>query len=84
RSIRDIAKLYNCAATLEAVEGCRSSLGLETMCSKCFSAANISTVLMDDGIHFDKMYNTGWHKNYVPVVGRILRIETVAEEILSE
>ncbi|XP_059063957.1 protein fluG-like isoform X1 [Cryptomeria japonica] len=83
RSIREIAKLYNCATTLEAVEKCRSFLGLETMCSKCFSAANISAVLMDDGICIDKMYNIHWHKNHVPIVGRILRIEAVAEEILS-
>lgn len=84
RSIRDIARLYNCDATLEGIEACRSSLGLESIFLKCFGAANISTVLIDDGIHFDKMYPVNWHKNYVPNVGRILRIETVAEAILNQ
>lgn len=84
RSIRDIAKLYNCDSTLEGIEVCRNSLGLESICLKCFSAANISTVLIDDGVHFDKMYPVVWHKKYVPAVGRILRIETVAEAILNQ
>lgn len=54
------------------------------MTSKCFGAARISAVLIDDGLELDKMHDVEWHKKFVPFVGRILRIERVAEKILDE
>lgn len=39
---------------------------------------------MDDGFELDKMHDIEWHKSFVPLVGRILRIEKVAEEILDQ
>eukprot|EP00252_Welwitschia_mirabilis_P011169 TRINITY_DN2511_c0_g1_i1.p1 TRINITY_DN2511_c0_g1~~TRINITY_DN2511_c0_g1_i1.p1 ORF type:complete len:844 (+),score=165.73 TRINITY_DN2511_c0_g1_i1:452-2983(+) len=84
RSIRDIAELYGCNAKLEDVEKCRSCLGLERVCSLCFAASNISAVLIDDGLRISKMHDIGWHTDFVPYVGRILRIETVAEDVLNE
>ncbi|KAI8021236.1 Protein fluG [Camellia lanceoleosa] len=47
-------------------------------------AARIAVVLIDDGIEFDKMHDIEWHRNFAPVVGRILRIEHLAEKILDE
>lgn len=84
RSLRDIAALYSCEASLEKVEGFRSAEGLKSIGSKCFQAANISIILIDDGIEFDKMLDLESHKAFAPVVGRVLRIERLAETIIND
>lgn len=84
RSIRDIAGLYSCGATLSDVENHRNSSGLHTIASKCFDAANISTIFIDDGIEFDKKQEWGWHSCFVPAVGRIIGIETLAETVINQ
>ena len=40
---------------VEGIEACCNSLGLENTLLKCLGAVNISIVLIDDGIHFDKI-----------------------------
>ncbi|WRX23496.1 Amidohydrolase-related - like 5 [Theobroma cacao] len=57
--------------------------GHAAISSKCFKAAGISAILVDDGLKLDKKHDIQWHKNFVPFVGRILRIERLAEEILD-
>ena len=84
RSLKDIAELYNCEASLEKVEEFRTSQGLSSIASKCFQAANISAILMDDGIEFDGMLELESHKEFVPTVGRVLRIEWLAETIIND
>lgn len=84
RSLRDVAGLYNCGASLPEVEAHRRSSGLQSIGSKCFASANICALLIDDGIVFDKMHDWEWHSRLVPAVGRILRIERLAETILNE
>lgn len=84
RSLRDIAALYNCRASLDELESHRKSSGLLSITAKCFEAANVSAVLIDDGILFDKMCDLEWHKSFAPAVGRILRIEHLAETILND
>nr|KJB15107.1 hypothetical protein B456_002G160800 [Gossypium raimondii] len=83
RSLRDIAELYGTESSLDAVEQYRRSSGLQAISSKCFKAAGISAILIDDGLKLDKKHDIRWHKNFVPFVGRILRIELLAEEILD-
>ncbi|KAK3445465.1 hypothetical protein EUGRSUZ_A01617 [Eucalyptus grandis] len=84
RNLRDIAKLYGTESSLKAVEEYRRTAGLQSISSLCFKAARISAVLIDDGLQLDKKHDLKWHKSLVPVVGRILRIERLAEEILNE
>ena len=84
RSLREVAELYGCEKSLESVEEHRRVAGLEAISSRCFEAARISAVLIDDGLNLDKMHGIDWHKSFVPTVGRILRIESLAEQILSE
>ncbi|XP_066385020.1 protein fluG-like isoform X1 [Miscanthus floridulus] len=84
RSLRDIAALYKCEPLLEKVEKFRSAEGLKSIGSKCFQAANISVILIDDGIAFDKMLDLESHKAFAPVVGRVLRIERLAETIIND
>ncbi|ONK70939.1 uncharacterized protein A4U43_C04F3070 [Asparagus officinalis] len=83
RSLRDIAELYGCERSLDGVEKHRKVSGLDSIGSKCFEAANLSAVFIDDGIMFDKILEWDWHKSVVPAVGRILRIEHLAETILN-
>jgi len=84
RSLRDIAELYGCEGSLNGVETHRKASGLESIASKCFEAANLSAVFIDDGIVFDKMREWDWHTRLAPAVGRVLRIEHLAETILNE
>ncbi|XP_004304487.1 PREDICTED: protein fluG [Fragaria vesca subsp. vesca] len=84
RSLKEVAELYGCEKSLEAVEEHRRVAGVEAISSRCFEAARISALLIDDGLKLDKMYGIDWHKSAAPVVGRILRIESLAEQILDE
>lgn len=84
RNLRHIAELYGSELSLHGVEEYRKLSGLQSISSTCFEAARISAILIDDGIEFDKMHDIEWHKNVAPVVGRILRIERLAEKILDE
>ncbi|KAE9590023.1 hypothetical protein Lalb_Chr21g0315151 [Lupinus albus] len=84
RNLKDIAELYGCESTLQSVEDYRRVNGIQSICSTCFKTARISTILIDDGFEVDKMHYIEWHKSFSPLVGRILRIERVAEQILEE
>nr|XP_043629896.1 protein fluG [Erigeron canadensis] len=84
RSLRDVAELYGSESTLQGVQEYRGSSGIKTISKVCFKAAGISTVLIDDGFILDKMLSIEKHRDFVPFVGRILRIERLAEEILDE
>ncbi|GAB2272270.1 hypothetical protein Dimus_007090 [Dionaea muscipula] len=84
RGLKELAELYGCGWSLNEIEEHRKLSGLESICSTCFGAARISALLIDDGIEFDKNHDIQWHKSYAPFVGRILRIERLAEKILDE
>uniref|UniRef100_A0A803QZE4 GS catalytic domain-containing protein n=2 Tax=Cannabis sativa TaxID=3483 RepID=A0A803QZE4_CANSA len=84
RNLKDIAELYGCENSLRGIEEFRRVNGLEAISSKCFKAAKISAILIDDGVNFDKEHDIEWHKAFSPFVGRILRIERLAETILDE
>ncbi|XP_077220169.1 nodulin/glutamine synthase-like protein isoform X2 [Tasmannia lanceolata] len=84
RSLKDIARLYGCEASLSGIETHRRSFGLDSTGSKCFGASNISAIFIDDGIELDKMHDVEWHTRFTPAVGRVLRIERLAEKILDE
>ncbi|GJY60763.1 protein FluG isoform X1 [Tanacetum coccineum] len=84
RGLRDIAELYGSELSLEGVQEYRKSAGIETISIMSFKAAGISALLIDDGLKLDKMLATAKHGDFVPFVGRILRIESLAEEILDQ
>ncbi|CAN4109571.1 unnamed protein product [Withania somnifera] len=84
RSLKEIAGIYGSDLSLHAVQESRQRLGLESSASICFKAAKISVLLIDDGIELDKKLDIRWHRNFVPAVGRIVRVEHVAEKILEK
>ncbi|KAA8518678.1 hypothetical protein F0562_016152 [Nyssa sinensis] len=84
RSLRDIAELYGSESSLHGIEEYRRCSGLQSIGSKCFRAARISAMLIDEEIGFDQKHDSEWHRSFTPVVGRILTIECLAEKILNE
>lgn len=84
RSLRDIAALYDCDASFEMVEEFRRVQGLSSITSKCFQAANISALVVDDVSKFDKILELESHKAFAPKVYRVVGIETLAETIINE
>ncbi|KAL6987311.1 glutamine synthetase [Sarracenia purpurea var. burkii] len=84
RDLREIAELYGSQSSLTGIQEYRSFSGLQSISSTCFKAARIVAILIDDGIEFDKKHEIEWHRKFAPVVGRILRIERLAEKILDE
>ncbi|GKV46353.1 hypothetical protein SLEP1_g53338 [Rubroshorea leprosula] len=83
RNLREISELYGSESSLDAVEEYRRLSGLQAISLKCFKAAGISAVLIDDGLKLDEMHDIEWHRSLVPFAGRILRIERLAEQILD-
>ncbi|KAF3962720.1 hypothetical protein CMV_012802 [Castanea mollissima] len=79
-----IAKRYGSELSLHGVEEYHRLSGLQSISSTCFETARISAILIDDGVEFVKKHDIEWHKSLAPVVGRILRIERLAEKILDE
>ncbi|WZZ81572.1 protein fluG-like [Brassica napus] len=84
RNLKEIAQLYGPEVSLEAIEKHRQASGLHSFTSKCFKEAGISALLIDDGLKLDKKHDIEWHRDFVPFVGRVLRVETLAEQILDE
>ncbi|XP_060176962.1 protein fluG-like isoform X1 [Lycium barbarum] len=84
RSLKEIAGIYGSNLSLHAVQESRQQFGLEPSAAICFKAAKISVLLIDDGIELDKKHDIEWHRSFVPTVGRILRVERVAEKILEK
>ncbi|XP_020205025.1 protein fluG [Cajanus cajan] len=84
RNLRDIAELYGIELSLQGVEEYRRVSGIQSICSTCFKAARINAILIDNGLKLDKKHDIEWHKSFAPIVGRILRIQRLAEEILDE
>lgn len=82
--MREIAELYGCEKSFDAVQEFRQSRGLEAITAMCFKAARISTVLIDGGLELDKKFDNSWLEKFVPFVGIILRVERLAERILDE
>src|SRR5262245_24958429 len=70
-----------CAAVEEAVTARRKELGIEALARRCFDAAGLEAVLLDDGFLPDFSLPLAWHASFVRVF-RLLRIETVAERLI--
>lgn len=84
RSLEDLGEMYGVEPNEVALKAHRESIGLEAVSEKCFGAANMECVLLDDGLTMDRMLGMGWHRKYIRGVHRVLRIETVAEAVLNQ
>lgn len=82
RAISQLARLYGCDPTLEAIKKARDALSYEDMCQKNMKPTGIAMLLLDDGM--DKIeelcFDYRWHDRLATIpTKRIVRIETVAQ-----
>ncbi len=83
RSLREIAQLLECEPAEEAILERRRQLGLEKLTQRCFEASKLKAIFLDDGFLPDEILPLEWHQQFVPVQ-RILRLEYLAENLMSE
>ena len=83
RSLREIAQLLECDPTEDAIVARRQELGAEDLAARCFDAAHLGAVFLDDGFTPEKILPWEWHCRFVPV-RRILRLEFLAETMILE
>ena len=72
RSLEELGDMYGVEPNELALKAHRESIGLEAVSEKCFGAANIECVILDDGLTMDRMLGMGWHRKYIPGVHRVL------------
>jgi len=82
RAIIQLARLYECDPTLEAVKTARDAMSYEELCEKCMRPTGIVSLLLDDGM--DKLeelcYEYKWHDRFADTPSkRIVRVETLAQ-----
>lgn len=83
RSLREVATFLECEATAEAILERRRQLGIDRLAELCFNAANLETILLDDGFLPDQVMPGEWHQKFVPV-RLVLRLEWLAENIINQ
>ena len=82
RSLRDIAALLDCEPTETDIIRQRENLGLEKLTELCFQAANIESIVLDDGFLARQILPIAWHQKFLPVY-RLLRLEKLAETLFE-
>ncbi len=83
RSLREIAQLLECEPTEDAILACRQEFGLEKLTERCFKAANIEAIFLDDGFLTSATLPWTWHQKFTSIQ-RVLRIEYLAETLIPE
>jgi hypothetical protein len=85
RSLRDLAQLYDCPATAEAVLAARARGDYVTLCRRLFAEAGISHWLIDDGLWSDRLWTIEECARALPArVGRIVRLETELATMIEQ
>jgi uncharacterized protein len=83
RSLRDLAGLYGCAPSAEAIQEARLGREYPALCAELFRRANIGRVLIDDGFWPDRLWSVGQMQERLPLpVGRVVRIESELGRLL--
>ena len=86
RALRQLAEILGCESTREAVESALKVKREErddAWARRCFQG--IETVLIDDGLNPSNVYPYDWHDRLTrSKCKRIVRIERLAEEIVSD
>ncbi|KIW50071.1 hypothetical protein PV05_11692 [Exophiala xenobiotica] len=84
RGIKDLAAFYQCPETLQDVKACRYEWvrrDYAGLIKRCFEGTH--AIMMDDGLSPEIIHPFTWHRQFVPTVSRIVRIEAVASELLE-
>ncbi|KAF8525584.1 hypothetical protein BU17DRAFT_83867 [Hysterangium stoloniferum] len=86
RATIQLAKLYGCEPTFDAVKKARDSLSYEELCQKCMKPTGIASLLLDDGIDAiqNLCYDYRWHDRFTSTPSkRIVRVETLAQDLIK-
>jgi predicted TIM-barrel fold metal-dependent hydrolase len=83
RSIRDMAALLDCEPVESSVLDCRAQLDWNALTERCFQAANLEGLILDDGFLPDTVLPVGWHQQFVPTA-RLVRLEYLAEQLIAQ
>ncbi|RMD39400.1 hypothetical protein DV735_g5727, partial [Chaetothyriales sp. CBS 134920] len=85
RGIKQLAELYRCPPTLLDVKASRYEWvrrDYTSLVRKCFEGSH--AILMDDGLPAEAVNPFKWHRQFLPTVLRIVRIEQIAADLLSQ
>ena len=86
RALKQLSQILNCETTLEAVKDALNVKRKEpgnVWAQRCFHG--IETVLIDDGLDPSNVYPYDWHDQLTrSKCKRIVRIERIAEEIMTD
>jgi len=82
RAVLQLAKLFRCEPTMEAVRAARNALPYEELCRICFEPTGIASLLLDDLMDNipDLCYDYKWHDRLTSSpTKRIIRVEVLAQ-----
>lgn len=85
RALKQLAQLYGCSESIQTIKAARYEwvrrdyLGLIKSCLEGTYA-----IMMDDGLNKEVVYPYKWHRQLVPRVSRIVRVEAIAAEVLEQ
>lgn len=85
RAIKQLAQLYGCHESVRAVKAARHEWvkrDYRGLIRTCLEGTH--TILMDDGLSKQLVEPFQWHRQFVPRVCRIVRVEAIAAEILEQ
>jgi len=83
RSLRDLAELFGVEADAGALLAERGRLGVEEVTRRCFEAANMEALFLDDGLMEGKIRPLDWHSRFV-TTRRVLRLEVLAQKHIRD
>lgn len=84
RAVKQLSEFYQCPETLQDVKAARYEWvrrDYPGLIKRCFEGTH--AIMMDDGLSPEIIHPFKWHRQFVPTVSRIVRIEAVAAELLE-
>ena len=85
RGIKQLAEFFQCPSTLQDVKACRYEWvrrDYAGLIKRCFEGTH--AIMMDDGLSPQIIHSFKWHRQFVPTVSRIVRIEAIATDLLEQ
>jgi glutamine synthetase len=85
RAMKQLAQLYGCSEGLRDIKAARYEWvrrDYQGLIKACLEGTH--AIMMDDGLNKEVVNPYTWHRQFIPQVSRIVRIEAVAAEILEQ
>ena len=85
RAMKQLAQLYGCSEAVADIKAARREWvrrDYQGLIKTCLAGTH--AIMMDDGLNKDVVYPYTWHAQLVPRVSRIVRVESIAAEILEQ